>query len=476
MAGVELHRRIIAHTLARDSDQQHIDVVHVSRASIIHDRTAFILGAIRQNPAFDMFEAADMSIRMFADIGKQTVLGVPCNTFHAPAIFEPFAARFEAPAATVVHMLEETVAYIRDFFPAVKRIGLLCTTGTRQSNVWPALLEARGIAVLQVPPLLQNKVHASIYDPPDGLKARTPASSQTRRLLEGAAVSLLQQGAEAVLLGCTELHMALPGSVFHGKPLIDPLTALARALVRESAPEKLLPLAAAAKDYSGKHNGLRAKVPGMRTGILGGSFNPVHTGHLLMAQDAMEFFSLDRVLFVPCALPPHKDDNGLAPAVCRAAMLQAAVAGIPFFEVCTMELERGGRSYTIDTVRELRRRYCEDDFFFIIGDDSLAELPKWRRIDELLDLCRIVTLARPGVVLAEKVPELGRERREHLRRHRRIGHALNVSSTEIRERVASGRPISYLVPGDVAQYIARHRLYATAPGSIAGGLPVVRKE
>ncbi len=203
-----------------------------------------------------------------------------------------------------------------------------------------------------------------------------------------------------------------------------------------------------------------------RSGILGGSFNPVHTGHLLMAQDAAEYFALDRVLFLPCATPPHKDGSDLAPTEHRLAMLSAAIAAVPHFELCTLEIERGGLSYSVDTVKQLKSEYRNDIFFFIIGDDSLVDLPNWYRIDVLLELCEFVTMARPGIVLAPETPAIkDPEQRHRLLTRRRVGHSLNVSSMEIRKRVANRRPIRYLVPEPVAEYIDRHELYRARPST-----------
>lgn len=187
-----------------------------------------------------------------------------------------------------------------------------------------------------------------------------------------------------------------------------------------------------------------------------------------MAQDAVELFNLDRVLLVPCCAPPHKDPRPLAPAADRLAMLHAAVAGIPCLAISTIEIDRGGRSYTVDTIRDLQLQFPADDFFFIIGDDSLADLPNWRRIGDLLLHCEFLTLARPGISLPEDVPAFAPAIRQRLLQQRRTGHCLNISSTEIRQRVAEQLPIRYLVPETVADYIAQNGLYRdkTPPTSI----------
>jgi len=133
-----------------------------------------------------------------------------------------------------------------------------------------------------------------------------------------------------------------------------------------------------------------------KLGILGGTFNPVHHGHLILAQDALEHFGLDRVLFIPSAQPPHKRSEKLATAEHRLAMLRAAIGDDPCFEVSTIELERQGPSYTIETIKALRATRPEAMLHFIIGTDSLLELHQWYQIGELLGLCEFVTMLRPG--------------------------------------------------------------------------------
>lgn len=201
---------------------------------------------------------------------------------------------------------------------------------------------------------------------------------------------------------------------------------------------------------------------GVRLGVLGGSFNPVHMGHLVMAQDALELFELTRILFMPCACPPHKPAGELATAEHRLAMLQAAVEGDWRFEVSDLEMQRGGTSWTIDTARELRRLYPEAELTFIIGADSLLELHLWRDIGTLLGMCGFVTLVRPGTDLEAlgradlKLPPPWPER---LKARIRAAHTVGISSTDIRYRIAEGMSIRYLVHPAVEMYIAEHRLY-----------------
>ncbi len=201
-----------------------------------------------------------------------------------------------------------------------------------------------------------------------------------------------------------------------------------------------------------------------KVGILGGTFNPVHIGHLILARDAMEAHALARVVFIPCARPAHKPAGRLAPADRRLAMLKCATVGEPAFEVSRIELDRDGISYAMDTVAALRKQEPGVEWHFIIGADTLPELHTWRHIDDLLNMCRFITMRRPGMpdreTLAQRLrlPEPWPER---LMRDVFDGHLIDISSSEIRKRVAEKRSIRYLVPRDVETYIAEHELYVT---------------
>jgi nicotinate-nucleotide adenylyltransferase len=202
-----------------------------------------------------------------------------------------------------------------------------------------------------------------------------------------------------------------------------------------------------------------------RLGILGGTFNPVHNGHLLMAHTAAAAFGLERVLLVPSSLPPHKELAGGVSAEHRLAMLRLAAAGDPLVAVDTVEIDRGGVSYAIDTVRHLAARDPGCELFFIIGLDSLLELHRWKDVADFLKLCRVVTVNRPGIIGR---PLLGGDLKlpESLS-HRLLGDVVtramsDASSSEIRERIAKRLPIGYLVPEPVERYIRDHALYGSA--------------
>jgi nicotinate-nucleotide adenylyltransferase len=191
-----------------------------------------------------------------------------------------------------------------------------------------------------------------------------------------------------------------------------------------------------------------------KIGILGGTFNPIHKGHLTLARDALKQFDLDRVFFIPCARPPHKRPDRLASARHRIGMLKAVLRDDPRFVVSDIEIKRGGISYSIDTVRRLKRLHPKAKVYFIIGGDSVDELKSWKRIDEIRKLCAFVAMGRPGfrVRSSSKVKMFK-------------GHLMDISSSEIRKRVAEGRRIRHLVPEAVERYIIDRRLYQAKESS-----------
>jgi nicotinate-nucleotide adenylyltransferase len=189
-----------------------------------------------------------------------------------------------------------------------------------------------------------------------------------------------------------------------------------------------------------------------RIGLLGGTFNPIHVGHLLIAQDAMEALDLDRVKFIPAATPPHKPLDRNISGTQRLRMVRLAIRGCERFEADDIEVRRGGPSYSVETVGELGLRHPGAEFYFIIGSDSLGELPLWREIRRLARLCTFVVVARPG--FAAGMPKgLG------LRCRFVEGHLCEISSSEIRRRLARGQSVRWLVPEAVLRYIRRVKLY-----------------
>jgi len=191
-----------------------------------------------------------------------------------------------------------------------------------------------------------------------------------------------------------------------------------------------------------------------RTGVFGGSFDPPHVGHLIVAQDVVENLSLDRLLLVPAARSPHKATEAPAPADSRVRMLEAAVGDHPKLEVSRIEVDRGGASYTVDTLQTLREASPADDLFLLIGADQLRAFASWRAPDEVARLARLVVMARDGVS-AEGADPLLDVTYETVAVTR-----VDVSSTDIRRRLREGRSIRYLVPEAVRRIIEVERIYS----------------
>jgi len=201
----------------------------------------------------------------------------------------------------------------------------------------------------------------------------------------------------------------------------------------------------------------------MRIGVLGGSFNPVHNGHLILAEQMREHFGLAKVLFVPARRPPHKQSEGLAPAADRLRMVQLAIEGNAALDASDIELRRHGLSYTIDTIRELQQQYGpEAELHFIIGCDTVRELPTWHRVGELMRMCKFVVGLRPGHAAAvhEHLAGILPERELAALEQRTASiRLIEISSTDIRHRCRSGKSIRYLVPAAVEDYIRTRGLY-----------------
>ena len=195
-------------------------------------------------------------------------------------------------------------------------------------------------------------------------------------------------------------------------------------------------------------------------GILGGTFDPIHIGHLMLAEAVRGEYDLDQVLFIPAAQPPHKLGHRISPAEDRYMMTVLATCSNPAFEVSDIEMRREGPSYSVDTVRALLRASGGDtEFFFIAGTDIIREIHTWERIEELLSICPFIAASRPGCR-----PDVERTRRILGDLGVRQIHLLNtpeleISSTDIRERVARGDSIRYIVPPEVEQYIYKKGLY-----------------
>jgi nicotinate-nucleotide adenylyltransferase len=210
----------------------------------------------------------------------------------------------------------------------------------------------------------------------------------------------------------------------------------------------------------------------MRLGIFGGSFDPVHLGHLLLAETCREQCRLDQVWFLPTAVAPHKQGQPTAPAKDRLTMLELALAGHSALVVSALEIDRGGVSYTVETLEEVQRQEPDAELFLLMGADSLADLPTWHRTDAICRLALPVVVRRPGSpepdfeVLAGLVTG---PRREEIRGNQVESPLIDISSSDIRERIASGRSIRYRVPRAVEKYIETNGLYRPAAAGESQG-------
>lgn len=202
-------------------------------------------------------------------------------------------------------------------------------------------------------------------------------------------------------------------------------------------------------------------------GIFGGTFNPIHYGHLAIAEEVRNKFNLDKVIFVPANLPPHKDATDLVDAKRRSVMVYLATVSNPCFEVSTFETEREGRSYTIETVKHFRQLFGEKiRLYFIVGADMLMEISKWKNIEELLRLCRFIAVPRPGYDIQKIFNQYFLSASNYAFASDLLENILieniamlDISATDIRRRVKEWKSIKYLVPEPVEQFIHNQQLY-----------------
>jgi nicotinate-nucleotide adenylyltransferase len=203
----------------------------------------------------------------------------------------------------------------------------------------------------------------------------------------------------------------------------------------------------------------------MRIGVIGGTFDPIHLGHLIVAEEACTRLGLSQVVFVPAGLPPHKQAHEISPSEQRLDMVQAAIADNEHFGLSRVDVDRPGPCYTVDTIGLLQEAWGDDaEIYFVIGSDSLADLPSWYQPQRLLRRCTVVAVERPGYAL-----DLNRLERHLPGAAAQIqllrAPTLDISSTEIRERVRSGHTIRYLVPDAVIRHIYQDHLYRHVRGS-----------
>jgi aspartate racemase len=234
-AGLDLLRKILEQTVA-SSDQEHLPIVSISKPSHISDRTNYLQGKADINPAHAIAKQLLELERMGA-----AVAGIPCNTAHAAPIFEVILQELSGAGSRIelLHMMREVADFLGQYHPKVRRVGILATMGTYQTRLYPDFLEPWGFNVFDPAKELQQAVHDAIYDPIFGIKANGFATDEATAQLSHGANDLNKQGAEVVVLGCTELPLAIKKNSFCGMPVVDPTSILARALIREANPGKL---------------------------------------------------------------------------------------------------------------------------------------------------------------------------------------------------------------------------------------------
>lgn len=206
----------------------------------------------------------------------------------------------------------------------------------------------------------------------------------------------------------------------------------------------------------------------MKVGIMGGTFNPVHIGHLLLGEFAYEQFELDEIWFMPNGNPPHKEvvswENALAQ---RIAMLRLAIDGVPYFKLNLHEADESKHSYTYQTLKELKERYPENEYYFILGADSLFALETWKNYKEIFPSCIILAAIRDDKMREDVIVQIRYLIQKYQADIRLLkAPKLEISSTELRERIQQKKSIRYMVPQSVEEYIVEHQIYQTEKGSV----------
>lgn len=195
-------------------------------------------------------------------------------------------------------------------------------------------------------------------------------------------------------------------------------------------------------------------------GIMGGTFNPIHIGHLILAEYAKDYFGLDKVIFIPTGKPPHKELDGIVSAKSRYEMVDLAIKDNPNFIISPLEIKREGTTYSVDTLKFLKREYPAIDFYFIVGTDSFVQIDSWKKSDILLRSCRFIVAKRLGdslEIVEKKARNINNKYGDiiYLMDFPYIG----ISSSNIRERVKNGETVKYIIPKEVEKYINENKLY-----------------
>jgi len=238
-AGLDLCQKILEETIA-EKDQDYLTVLNWSQPNLILDRTEYLLGQVDENPGVAIAE----QVRRLGEAGA-AVAAIPCNTAHSPPIYDVIVAELVRQSVQVnfLHMIEETAVFLQTNFPHIQRVGILSTTGTYRAQIYPNCLQPAGFEAF-VPDLTMQEtyIHPAIYDLIYGIKATGTATNRARADLLVGAEALRKQGAEAIILGCTEIPLAIPETTIDDMVVIDPTRILARALIREANPDRLKPM------------------------------------------------------------------------------------------------------------------------------------------------------------------------------------------------------------------------------------------
>ena len=200
----------------------------------------------------------------------------------------------------------------------------------------------------------------------------------------------------------------------------------------------------------------------MNIGVLGGTFDPIHNGHIIVAEEVKAQLNVAEILFVPAGQPWLKESSPILAAEHRVQMVRLAISSAPYFKLSTIEIERAGHSYTVDTIAELQTRFgLGDEIFFILGQDSLTQLPQWKEPSRLIKMCRLVAVPRPGYPRPDLESLEANIPGSSLSVILLDKPQIDISATEIRKRVTQGLSIRHLVPEPVAEYIRKNKLYLT---------------
>ncbi len=199
----------------------------------------------------------------------------------------------------------------------------------------------------------------------------------------------------------------------------------------------------------------------LKYGIMGGTFDPIHIGHLVLAEEVRTKLGLDKVIFIPSGNPPHKNFKNVSAANHRYYMTLLATVSNPYFEVSPIEIERTGKAYTVDTIKLLREKYKDEvELYFITGADAILDLPNWKNPEELLELCKFVAATRPGFNFTKMEEGIKNIEEKHNKKIYTIfAPALKISSTDIRNRIKANCSVKYLLSESVEHYIYKNNLY-----------------